>query len=87
MQPHRGKDPLDQFGPGCRLELQHSQDSLAAWPVQVLDNIGGRLQLQYEGAPEWPNLHCFYLNPYLHEIGWASQNGYEVKPPQGKYIS
>lgn len=80
--PHRGKDPLDQFGPGCRLELQHSQDSLAAWPVQVLDNIGGRLQLQYEGAPEWPNLHCFYLNPYLHEIGWASQNGYEVKPPQ-----
>ncbi|XP_069823267.1 scm-like with four MBT domains protein 1 isoform X2 [Dendropsophus ebraccatus] len=80
--PHRGKDPLDLFGPGSRLELQHSQDSLAAWPVQVLDNIGGRLQLQYEGAPEWPSMHCFYLNPNLHGIGWASQNGYELKPPK-----
>ncbi|XP_075178201.1 scm-like with four MBT domains protein 1 [Anomaloglossus baeobatrachus] len=79
--PHRGKDPLDLFGPGCRLELQHSE-CLAAWPVQVLDNIGGRLQLQYEGAPEWPSLHCFYLNPSLHELGWASKNGFEVKPPQ-----
>ncbi|XP_056380048.1 scm-like with four MBT domains protein 1 isoform X2 [Hyla sarda] len=80
--PHRGKDPLDLFGPGCRLELQHPEDSLAAWPVQVLDNIGGQLQLQYEGAPEWPSLHCFYLSPSLHEIGWASQNGYEIKPPK-----
>ncbi|XP_044157660.1 scm-like with four MBT domains protein 1 [Bufo gargarizans] len=80
--PHRGKDPLDLFGPGCRLELQHSQDSLATWPVQVLDNIGGRLQLQYEGAPDCPLLHCFYLNSSLHEIGWANRNGYELKPPK-----
>ncbi|XP_069592979.1 scm-like with four MBT domains protein 1 [Ranitomeya imitator] len=80
--PQRGKDPLDLFGPGCRLELQHSQDSLAAWPVYVVDNIGGRLQLRYEGAPEWPSLHCFYLNPSLHELGWASKNGFEIKPPQ-----
>ncbi|KAG9483832.1 hypothetical protein GDO78_009645 [Eleutherodactylus coqui] len=80
--PHRGKDPLDLFGPGCRLELQHSQGSLSMWPVQVLDNIGGRLQLQYEGAPDWPTVHCFYLNPSLHEMGWACRNGYEIKPPQ-----
>ncbi|XP_077134276.1 scm-like with four MBT domains protein 1 [Ranitomeya variabilis] len=80
--PQRGKDPLDLFGPGCRLELQHSQDSLAAWPVHVVDNIGGRLELQYEGAPEWPSLHCFYLNPSLHELGWASKNGFEINPPQ-----
>ncbi|XP_066452382.1 scm-like with four MBT domains protein 1 isoform X2 [Eleutherodactylus coqui] len=80
--PHREKDPLDLFGPGCRLELQHSQGSLSMWPVQVLDNIGGRLQLQYEGAPDWPTVHCFYLNPSLHEMGWACRNGYEIKPPQ-----
>ncbi|CAJ0932790.1 unnamed protein product [Ranitomeya imitator] len=33
-------------------------------------------------APEWPSLHCFYLNPSLHELGWASKNGFEIKPPQ-----
>ncbi|XP_063796764.1 scm-like with four MBT domains protein 1 isoform X2 [Pseudophryne corroboree] len=80
--PHRGKDPLDLFGPGSRLELQHSYGSLAAWPVIVLDNVGGRLQLQYEGAPDWPSLHCFYLHPYLHQMGWAALHGYDIKPPQ-----
>ncbi|XP_075040074.1 scm-like with four MBT domains protein 1 [Mixophyes fleayi] len=80
--PHRGKSPLDLFVPGSRLELQHSWESLAAWPVIVLDNIGGRLQLQYEGAPDWPSLHYFYLHPYLHQMGWAALHGHEIKPPQ-----
>nr|DBA18760.1 TPA: hypothetical protein GDO54_016971 [Pyxicephalus adspersus] len=80
--PHRGKDPLDLFGPGSLLELQHCHGSLGAWPVRVLDNLGGRLQLQYEGAPDWPCLQYYYLHPSLHQMGWAAQNGYELKPPQ-----
>ncbi|KAM4722828.1 scm-like with four MBT domains protein 1 [Rhinophrynus dorsalis] len=80
--PHRGKDPLDLFGPGSRLELQHFQDSLAVWPVRVLDNIGGRLQVQYEGAPDSPSVRIFYLHPSLHQVGWASQHGYEIQPPR-----
>ncbi|XP_073448610.1 scm-like with four MBT domains protein 1 [Aquarana catesbeiana] len=80
--PHRGKDPLEMFGPGSLLELQHSQGSLGAWPVRVLDNIGGRLQLQYEGALDWPSLQYYYLHPSLHQMGWAAQNGYEIRPPQ-----
>lgn len=83
LKPHRGKDPLDLFGPGSLLELQHSQGSLGAWPVRVLDNIGGRLQLQYEGALDWPSLQYYYLHPSLHQMGWAAQNGYEIKPPEG----
>lgn len=71
------------FGPGSLLELQHSQGSLGAWPVRVLDNIGGRLQLQYEGALDWPSLQYYYLHPSLHQMGWAAQNGYEIRPPQG----
>ncbi|XP_075439946.1 scm-like with four MBT domains protein 1, partial [Ascaphus truei] len=79
--PHRGQDPLDLFGPGSRLELQHSQDFLGAWPVRVLDNIGGRLQLQYEGAQDSPCLWLFYLHPFLHPVGWATQQGYRIQPP------
>ncbi|XP_063282560.1 scm-like with four MBT domains protein 1 [Pelobates fuscus] len=79
--PHRGKDPLDLFAPGSRLEFQHSQDSLGAWPVNVQENIGGRLQLQFEGAPDSPCLNLFYLHPSLHHIGWAEQHGYEMQPP------
>ncbi|XP_053324639.1 scm-like with four MBT domains protein 1 [Spea bombifrons] len=79
--PHRGKEPMDLFGPDSRLELQHSQGSLAAWPVRILENIGGRLRLQYEGAPDHASLHLFYLHPLLHHIGWAEQHGYEIRPP------
>ncbi|KAM8930656.1 scm-like with four MBT domains protein 1 [Pelodytes ibericus] len=79
--PHRGKDPLDLFGPGSKLELQHSQDLVAAWPVTVLENIGGRLQLQYEGVPDHPSVRLFYLHPFLHYIGWADHHGYRLQPP------
>ncbi|KAM9324504.1 scm-like with four MBT domains protein 1 [Gastrophryne carolinensis] len=80
--PHRGMDPLDLFGPSALLELQHSEGSLASWPVRVLDNIGGRLKLQYDGAPDGPYLQYFYLHPFLHQMGWAAENGYELKPPE-----
>ncbi|KAM4651078.1 scm-like with four MBT domains protein 1 [Discoglossus pictus] len=79
--PHRGTDPLDLFGLGSRLELQNSHDSLGAWPVRVLDNIGGRLQLQYEGAPDSASLWLFYLHPFLHQMGWAAHEEYEMRPP------
>ncbi|OCT83195.1 scm-like with four MBT domains protein 1 [Xenopus laevis] len=78
--PHRGKDPLDVFGPGSKLELQHCRDSLVVWPVRVLENIGGRLKLQYEGAPDC--VWLFYLHPSLHQVGWAAQHEYNMQPPQ-----
>uniref|UniRef100_A0A8C5QWD3 Scm like with four mbt domains 1 n=1 Tax=Leptobrachium leishanense TaxID=445787 RepID=A0A8C5QWD3_9ANUR len=80
--PHRGKDPIDLFAPGSRLEIHHSQDTLAAWPVRVTENIGGRLQLQFEGAPDYPCVNIFYLHPSLHHIGWAERHGYEMQPPK-----
>ncbi|XP_053577181.1 scm-like with four MBT domains protein 1 [Bombina bombina] len=79
--PHRGTDPLDLFEAESRMELQDSQDFLGSWPVRVLDNIGGRLQLQYEGAADSPSVWLFYLHPLLHQIGWATQQGYAMRPP------
>ncbi|KAG8436263.1 hypothetical protein GDO86_007386 [Hymenochirus boettgeri] len=80
--PHRGKDPLDLFCPGSRLELQHSTNSLVAWPCRIVENIGGRLHLQYEGAPDCNNIWLFYLHPSLHQVGWAAQHGYTIQPPE-----
>lgn len=81
--PHRGKNPLDLVAPGSRLELQDAKDCLGAWLVTVVDNIGGRLKLQYEGLadPEPFNEWLYYLDPFLHEVGWATQQGYELRPP------
>uniref|UniRef100_A0A8C8REC5 Scm like with four mbt domains 1 n=1 Tax=Pelusios castaneus TaxID=367368 RepID=A0A8C8REC5_9SAUR len=79
---HKGKNPLDLIAPGSRLECQNTQDSLEAWIVKVVENVGGRLKLRYEGldsdqADQW----MFYLDPFLHQVGWATQQGYDLQPP------
>ncbi|XP_071611745.1 scm-like with four MBT domains protein 1 [Heliangelus exortis] len=80
---HRGKNPLDLIAPGSRLELQNIRDSLEAWVVNVVDNVGGRLKLRYEGLGDSDKFDqwIFYLDPFLHQVGWATQHGYSLQPP------
>ncbi|XP_066182928.1 scm-like with four MBT domains protein 1 [Sylvia atricapilla] len=80
---HRGKNPLDLIAPGSRLELQNIQDSLEAWIVNVVENVGGRLKLRYEGLEDLDKFDqwLFYLDPFLHQVGWAAQHGYSLQPP------
>ncbi|NXR23021.1 SMBT1 protein, partial [Cinclus mexicanus] len=80
---HRGKNPLDLIAPGSRLELQNTRDSLEAWIVTVVDNVGGRLKLRYEGLEDLDKFDqwLFYLDPFLHQVGWAAQHGYSLQPP------
>ncbi|XP_028643386.1 scm-like with four MBT domains protein 1 [Grammomys surdaster] len=78
-----GRNPLDLIAPGSRLECQDFRDSLSTWIVTVVENIGGRLKLQYEGLESHDGFEhwLYYLDPFLHHIGWASQQGYELQPP------
>ncbi|NXK36332.1 SMBT1 protein, partial [Piprites chloris] len=80
---HRGKNPLDLIAPGSRLELQNIRDSLEAWIVTVVENVGGRLKLRYEGLEDSDKFDqwLFYLDPFLHPVGWAAQHGYSLQPP------
>ncbi|NXO18397.1 SMBT1 protein, partial [Oriolus oriolus] len=82
---HRGKNPLDLIAPGSRLELQNIRDSLEAWIVTVVENVGGRLKLRYEGLEDSDKFDqwLFYLDPFLHQVGWAAQHGYSLQPPLG----
>lgn len=78
-----GRNPLDLIAPGSRLECQAFQDSLSTWIVTVVENIGGRLKLCYEGLESSDNFEhwLYYLDPFLHHVGWAAQQGYELQPP------
>lgn len=77
---------MDLIAPGSRLELQNSQDFLDAWIVNVVENVGGRLKLRYEGLGDSDRFDkwMFYLDPFLHQVGWAAQQGYSLQPPLGK---
>ncbi|XP_064422196.1 scm-like with four MBT domains protein 1 [Latimeria chalumnae] len=81
--PHRGMNPLDLIGPGSCLELQDFQNSLHTWIVAVVGNIGGRLHLRYLGLAESDKQDrwLFYLDPFLHPLGWAGQQGHALQPP------
>ena len=52
----------------------------------MVDNIGGRLRLRYEGLEGSANCEhwLYYLDPFLHHVGWAAQQGYELQPPSGE---
>lgn len=78
-----GRNPLDLIAPGSRLECQAFRDSLSTWIVTVAENIGGRLRLRYEGLEGSGDFEhwLYYLDPFLHHVGWAAQQGYELQPP------
>ncbi|RXM92659.1 Scm-like with four MBT domains protein 1 [Acipenser ruthenus] len=81
--PHRGRNPLDLLAPGSLLELQDREWPLQAWLVVVEENTGGRLRFRYAGAEKRAEHRrwLFYLDPFLHPVGWARQQGLSLTPP------
>jgi hypothetical protein len=50
--------------------------------INILDNIGGRLLLEYYLDDNNEKFWLFYLDTHLHHIGWARNNSnYEYKSP------
>ena len=67
------------------LEVHEALSPSNVWPVRVVENIGGRLLLRYEGALNASHdFWLFYLDVRLHELGWAKQQaGYGYQLPTG----
>ncbi|CAL1529108.1 unnamed protein product [Lymnaea stagnalis] len=77
-----GATPVDQIKEGMKLEIQDLIRADQVWMVKIIENIGGRLYLRYEGI-EGANqdFWLFYLNERLHPIGWCKPSGYKYMPP------
>ncbi|GFN93457.1 scm-like with four mbt domains protein 1 [Plakobranchus ocellatus] len=77
-----GATPVDQICEGMRLEVQDVSRPDRLWLVKVVENIGGRLYLRYEGL-DTPShdFWLFYLHERLHPIGWSEARGYCYHPP------
>ena len=81
-----GTTPVDFIKPGHWLEVQEEAIPVHVWPVRIIENVGGRLLLRYEGAKNASrDFWLFYLNIRLHELGWCKDNeqdGYRYIAPQ-----
>ena len=76
---------MEQLKSGMRLEIQHPVTALEVWIVKIIENVGGRLYLRFEGLETGSHdFWLFYLNHRLHPIGWAKSHGYRYSPPSGK---
>ncbi|BFZ09138.1 hypothetical protein BsWGS_12177 [Bradybaena similaris] len=77
-----GATPVDQIRESMKLEIQDELRPNHLWLVKIMENIGGRLCLRYEGIDGDSNdLWLFYLDERLHPIGWCKQAGYHYSPP------
>ncbi|XP_059151098.1 scm-like with four MBT domains protein 1 [Physella acuta] len=78
-----GATPVDQIKEGMRLEIQNKTRPDKVWLVKIVENIGGRLYLRYEGLETATHdFWLFYLDEKLHPIGWCNLSGYEYHPPE-----
>ncbi|XP_029018276.1 scm-like with four MBT domains protein 2 isoform X2 [Betta splendens] len=82
--PLRGKNTVDLIVEGSVLELQDASEPFLYWPVRVIQNVGGRLQLRYAGLSEdhrSRDTWLFYLDVRLRPLGWALDNSLAIEPP------
>ena len=76
---------MDQICEGMFLEAQHEFEPDFVWLVRVIENVGGRLLLRYEGSESAvADYWLFYIHHRLHPIGWAAENNCQMKPPKGQ---
>ncbi|XP_078409097.1 scm-like with four MBT domains protein 2 [Cetorhinus maximus] len=81
--PLRGKNTVDLVTPKSLIELQDSKNPFQYWIVRVVENVGGRLCLRYEGLndidkhDQW----LFYLDCRLRPVGWCQENSCKLDPP------
>ena len=65
------------------LELQDFNMPLNIWFVRILENIGGRLLLEYyfQDSHKSETFWLFYLDTHLHHVRWGKNNNYNYKIP------
>ena len=81
-----GVTPIDQIKLGQRLEVQHELAPRSVWIVRVLENVGGRLLLRYEGTDRAVHdFWLFYIHHRLHPMGWAKEHDCIYTPPDSMW--
>ncbi|VVD05767.1 unnamed protein product [Leptidea sinapis] len=67
---NKGLSPIDRIKIGMKVEIQNVIDPYKYWIATVCENVGGRLQLRYDGADDdLPQFWLFYSNSRISSFG------------------
>ena len=69
------------------LDVLSAQNSSHVWPAKVIHNVGGRLQLRYEGVEDDSHdFFLFYLDTRLQPLHYAEIHDYNYTLPLGMFM-
>ncbi|XP_064488102.1 scm-like with four MBT domains protein 2 isoform X2 [Ornithodoros turicata] len=79
----KGSAPIDQIKQGMKLLILEEENPLNGWAASVLENVGGRLLLRYDGCDTavW-DFWLFYLSHRVKALDTPSSTEQTYKPPQ-----
>ena len=75
----------NSFRPGMKLEAIDKQSTSLHCVATVVDVLGERILIHFDG---WENIYdywCDLSSPYIHPVGWCQENGKPISPPKGKW--
>lgn len=81
----KGSAPIDQIQQGMKLLVLEEGNPLNGWAASVLENVGGRLLLRYDGCEvaTW-DIWLFYLSHRVKALDPPSHGEQTYRPPQCK---
>ncbi|KFM72096.1 Scm-like with four MBT domains protein 2, partial [Stegodyphus mimosarum] len=75
--------PIDQIKCGMKVEIAEELNPQNVWIATILQNIGGRLLLRYDGCKDSSSdMWLFYLSDRLYPVGYAQENNLQYSAPE-----
>ncbi|XP_023221648.1 scm-like with four MBT domains protein 1 [Centruroides sculpturatus] len=81
LQLQNGITPIEQIKQGMKVEIQEELDPNNVWIATIIENVGGRLLMRYDGVTSH-DFWLFYLSHRLHLVGWGHDHGCQYQPPK-----
>ena len=74
------------FRIGMKLEAVDKKNMALTCVATVVDVLGDRILIHFDGWEEAYDYWCDPSSPYIHPVGWCQENGKPLSPPNGKNL-
>ena len=66
-----------------KLEAVDKKNMALTCVATVVDVLGDRILIHFDGWEEAYDYWCDPSSPYIHPVGWCQENGKPLSPPNG----
>ncbi len=72
------------FRMGMKLEAIDKKNTALTCVATVVDVLGDRILIHFDGWEDSYDYWCDPFSPYIHPVGWCQEQGKPLSPPNGK---